>query len=292
MTAPELDHDPVLVSSFDSTKIAVRAMGLEEGPPVLVVNAVGANLAVWRRALVDIARTRPIVTWDHRGLHSSGPPESDRLDARAHAEDALAALDHLGHDEFAIVSWSNGSRIALEIAHRSPDRCRSLVLVNGGHGHALNRALRLEPASLLPIVASVAKYFAGPVGGALRRLVARPELAGLIRQSGMVGPTADTAALIELLRGIAECDQQVLLHTFQEVVGDSALELLSEITVPSLLIAGDRDQFVSRGLVEETARGLGGAPVIVYEGATHYLPIEFPTRLSDDLRDFLDQTRG
>jgi len=285
-----LDHDPILVGSFDGTKIAVRAMGRGAGIPLLVVNAIGANLAVWRRALIDVARDRPIVAWDHRGLHASGPPVSDRLDARAHTEDAIAALDHLGHEEFAAVSWSNGSRIALEIAHRAPERCRCLVLVSGGYGHPLGRALRFELASILPVAASVGKYFGDALGGALRRLVARPELAGMIRQSGMVGATADTAALIELLRAFADCDQKILLHSFQEVVGDSGIDLMREITVPSLLIAGDRDQFVSPSLIEETARGLGGAPVILYEGATHYLPIEFPARLSDDLRRFLDET--
>jgi pimeloyl-ACP methyl ester carboxylesterase len=230
------------------------------------------------------------VAWDHRGLHASGPPASDRLDASAHAEDAFSVLDHLGHDEFVAVSWSNGSRIALEIAHRSPERCRALILVSGGYGHPLGRALRFELASILPVAASVAKYFGDAVGGALRRLVARPELAGMIRQSGMVGATADTTAIIELLRGIADCDQKVLLHSFQEVVGDSAIDLLQEITVPSFLISGERDQFVSRALIEETARGLGGAPVVIYEGATHYLPIEFPARLSDDLRKVLEAT--
>lgn len=292
MIEAELEHEVVLVESFDGTKIAARAMGAGEGMPLLVVNAVGANLAIWRRALIDVARVRPVVTWDHRGLYSSGPPVSDRMDARAHAEDALAVMDHLGHEGFALVSWSNGSRIALEIAYDNPDRCRSLLLVSGGHGHPMTRSLKLEVASLLPVVASVAKYFGPAVGAALRRLLGRPELTGLIRQSGLVGATADTTALIELLRGIAECDQSIFLRSFQEVVGDSAIDLLGDITVPAMLIGGDHDQFVSRSLLEETACGLGGAPVVIYEGATHYLPIEFPARLSNDLRSFLDASGG
>lgn len=292
MTHPGIERDPILVESFDGTEIAVRCMGAEQGTPLLVVNAVGANLAVWNRALVDVVRTRPVIAWDQRGLYDSGPPVTDRLDPPAHAEDAIAALDHLGFDDFAVVSWSNGSRIALEIAHRCPERCRSLVLVSGGHGHPVRRALRMEPSSLLPVAASVAKHFGDALGAGLRRLVARPELAGLIRQSGLVGPTADMRALVALLHGIAGCDQRVLLASFEEVAGNSAMELLHEITVPALLIGGERDQFVSRALLEETARGLGGAPLLMYEGATHYLPIEFPARLSEDLRGFLQDAHS
>lgn len=291
MTDPSLAHEPVLVGSFDGTEIAVRVMGDGDGVPLLVANGIGANLAIWKRALIDVVRQRPVVTWDHRGLLSSLPPASDRLDPGAQAEDAIAAMDHLGFEQFALVSWSNGSRVALEIAHRYPEMTRCLILLNGGYGHPASRALRLELGSLFPLVASVGKYFGEFFGGALRRLVARPDITGFIRQSGMVAATADTPALIELLRGIAECDQRLFLETFQQVAGDSAYELLSEITTPALLIAGDHDRFVSRSLIEETARGLG-AKTIYYEGATHYLPIEFPARLSDDIREFLGSTLG
>ena len=39
--------------------------------------------------------------------------------------------------------------------------------------------------------------------------------------------------------------------------------------------------------MEETAAAIPGARLEVYERATHYLPIEYPARLSDDLGSFL-----
>ncbi|HEX2196319.1 MAG TPA: alpha/beta fold hydrolase, partial [Actinomycetota bacterium] len=96
MRGPHLDHEVELVRSFDGTMLAVRAMGVGDAPPLLVANGIGANLAVWRRALYDLAAERAVVTWDHRGLFESRPPASDRLDAAAHAEDAIAAADHAG----------------------------------------------------------------------------------------------------------------------------------------------------------------------------------------------------
>ena len=287
MTLAGLDHEPEIVRSFDGTTISVMRLGEGDGTPLLVANAVGANLAAWRKSLVDVARRRPIIMWDHRGLFGSGPAQSERIDPGAHAEDAIAALDHHGVDRFALASWSNGTRIAIEIAARYPEKVAALVLVSGASGHPPGRLLRLEIASAIPILASVAKYFAGPLAARFQRLVARPEITGMIRQSGMVGATADTPALVDLLRGMAECDLRTLLASFEAVIGDSGAELLGQIQAPTLMIVGERDQFTSDGIVEETARAIPECKVIRYEGATHYLPLEYPARLSQDLRDFL-----
>lgn len=284
-----LDHEPELIESFDGTAIAVTRLGDGGGVPLLVANAVGATSAAWREALVDIVRGRPIITWDHRGLLSSGPPASQRIDPGAHAEDAMAALDHHDVDNFALVSWSNGTRIAIEIAARYPERVQALVLVSGGSGHPASGLLRLEIASAIPVIASVAKYFAGPLASRLQKLVARPEIAGLVRQSGMVGATADTPALVDLLKGMTQSDLKTLLATLEAVVGSNGADLLSQIQSPTLMIVGDRDQFTTGRMVEEVARSIPNCRVIHYEGATHYLPLEFPARLSNDLRDFLTE---
>jgi 3-oxoadipate enol-lactonase len=279
--------DPELVPSFDSTVLAVRRSGEGEGMPLLVVPAIGATMVAWRRALVDVGRERQVISWDLRGLHESAPPESDRIDAGAHAEDAIAALEHFGVERFLLAAWSSGSRIALEIAHRYPERVASLAIVSGGFGHSPGRFVRyFEAQSVLPVLASAAKHFSYPLQLALHALAARPEIGGIIRQSGMIAAPADTTALVELLRGVAECDLRTLLNVFEEVVGDDASALLPTIEAPTLLVVGERDQFTPRRMIEKMERAIPGARLEVYDHATHYLPIEYPARLGDDLRRF------
>lgn len=288
MTLAGLEHEPESIKSFDGTVLAVRRMGQGDATPLLVVNPIGANVAAWRATFVDVARERPIITWDHRGLYQSGPPASDRLDAGAHAEDALAGVDHHIVDRFAVVSWSSGTRIALEIAHRYPERVTALVLVCGGYGYNVTNAARyFEPAALLPLLAGAGKHFSALLEGPLDGLMARPELAGLIRQSGLLAASADTEALVGILRGMATCDLRLLLATYEKVAGDAAPQLLSSIEAPTLLIAGERDQFTARRTTEQMATAIPDARVETYERATHFLPIEYPARLSDDLRAFL-----
>ena len=280
-------EDPQIVSSFDSTLLAVRRSGEGEGTPLLAIPAIGATMVAWAPALVDVGRERPVVSWDLRGLHDSGPPASDRLDAGAHAEDAIAALEHFDVDRFLLAAWSSGSRIALEIVHRYPERVAALAIVSGGSGHSLGRLVRyLEAQSALPLLASAAKHFSYPLQLALQALAGRPEIGGIIRQSGMIAATADTSALVALLRGVAECDLKILLNVFEEVAGDDGSQLLPTIEAETLLVVGERDQFTPRRMMEQMARSIPRARLEVYERATHYLPIEYPARLGDELRRF------
>lgn len=292
MTPPMLisDAEGDVIRSFDGTLLALRLTGDGDRTPVLVCNAIGANLAPWRRVLVDIERERKVVAWDLRGLLGSGPPASDRLEAGAHAEDAIAALDHFGIEDVALLSWSNGSRIALEIAERYPDRVKALVLVCGGFGNPFGRFLRyLELPSILPLVAGVGKHFGASLQAPFRAFASRPEIAGLISQSGMVGPTADNRQLVELLQGIASCDLRTLMAIYEAVVSDGAPEITATIKAPALLVAGERDVFTPLRMQREMTEAMVDARLEIYEGATHYLPIEYPARLSNDMRRFLDE---
>lgn len=279
-----------VIRSFDGTLLATRRSGLDGATPLLICNAVGANDAVWRRVLVDVERERPVVSWDQRGLLGSGPPATDRLDPGAQAEDALAVASHHGLEAFAVVSWSNGSRVALELATRYPERVKALVIINGGFGHPFGRLLRhLEVASVFPSLAGVAKHFGAALQGPLRALTSRPELVGVIRQSGLVGATADGALLVELVRGIASCDLKTFFSTYEAIAGDSAPELASRVEAPTLLIAGDRDAFTPLSMVVEMHAAMRQAELKVYERAGHYLPLEYPAKLSHDIRAFLTE---
>lgn len=289
MIGPQSEPGAELVRSLDGTFVAARAVSEgDDALPLVVANAVGADLSVWRRALTDVARERLVVTWDHRGLGESGAPAGNRLDPESHADDALAVMDHFEIDRAAVIAWSNGGRIALELAASSPHRVAGLVLVCAGYGQPLERFARnLEPSALLPTLARAARLAAPLLEPAYRAAVARPELAGIIRQTRLISPSGDADALASLLRSIARSNLRRLLASYEQLAGRDENGLLARVTAPALLIAGGRDPVTTLDMMREVAEGLPTARLEVYSAATHLLPLELPGRLSDDVRPFL-----
>lgn len=284
-----LEHDPSPTRSPDGTLIATRIMGSGDGLPLLISNGIGAGMSMWRKAIQSHSEERRIVTWDHRGCFDSGLPARDRVDARAHAEDAVAALDHAGIERCVVAAWSSGGRIAIELAHWYPERVAGLALVCATYGRSLTRLLRLELGPLLPRIAALARPISVPLQGVLDRFVARPEIAGLIRQSGLIASSADTAALVELLQGLTRSDVRQLLSSYSAVSGDPARKLLARIHATTWVIAGENDRLAPPRVMEEMVELLPSGRLIVYSGATHFLPIEFPALLEMDLRALCDE---
>jgi pimeloyl-ACP methyl ester carboxylesterase len=276
--------DTTLIESFDGTTIAVHRWEGTGGTPMLVVNAIGPDLSAWRPVIADARREREVVSWDLRGLHGSGPPISERLDAAAHSEDAMAVLESAGIEEFVIAAWSTGTHVAVEIARNHPERVRGMVLACGGFGTGLLGLLRhLEIAPLFPLGAAIGKHFASSLEGPLRAFVARPEIAGVVRQSGVIGPAADVNSIVALVQSFAACDLRTLLTIYERVVGDRDPRVLSEVQAPTLLIGGNRDRFATRRMREEMLRRLPSGEIVVYEKASHFLPLEYPNRLAADI---------
>ena len=107
----------------------------------------------------------------------------------------------------------------------------------------------------------------------------------------------DTRLALELTRHTPTTSPPVASRAFaylyvtayEAVAGDSAEELLGQIEVRTLLIAGERDQFTPRRIMELMEARIPAAQLKVYERATHYLPMEFPSRLAADMRDFMNE---
>lgn len=283
-----LPFDSVMVKSPDGTLIAGRKTGDGPGIPLLVANAVGANLAVWESTIAELSEERPVITWDLRGTFESGLPATG-VTASDHTMDALAVIKEFGIERFHLAAWSSGGRVALQIAGDHPERVVSLSMICAGYGHSLGALTRLEFAAVLPRLASIARVASGPIHGVLRNLVARPEVAGLVRQSGLIGGSADTGAFVEYLKGLASIDPRLLFQTYHAVSGDAAPTLLREVIAPTLVIAGESDQFTSKTVTTEMLAKIPDARLEVYEDSTHYLPLEHPGKLAYDLGRFFKE---
>ncbi len=250
--------------------------GIEQGNglPVVFLHAGVCDHRMWLSQIEDLDENIHAIAYDRRGFGQtvSENVEFDEL------EDLSAVLDHFDIRAAVLVGCSMGGGLAIDYAIAYPDRVAGMVLV----GSALTGAPDFElPEELNPVLQ--AEELARESGDLdmLNKVQAHEWLDGPAQQSGSVGGA--TRALFLDMNNIA-LHKPALDH---EIVPPSAIEKLSKVSQPALLICGDYDfpDIVEnhRILEEELVNSVS----IIIEGTAHLPNMERPDLFNPFLSEFL-----
>ena len=105
---------------------SVRVAVAGEGPPLLLLNGIGANIEMWEPAARRLPGRR-LVMLDVPGTGGS-PALRAGLRMSGYARLVTAVLDALGHDRVDVLGYSWGGALAQQLAHQAPARVQNLVL--------------------------------------------------------------------------------------------------------------------------------------------------------------------
>ena len=273
----------------DGTRLTAWRNGTVDGAPVLVCNGMGVPPEAWPRLLADDCEYS-VAGWNHRGaLGSDRPADPTRIDITDHADDAVALMDALGWDKAVVVAWSLGVNVAFELAAQHPDRVAGLLSVAGVPGGTFDTlfAPQLVPRPLRkPMGVSVAR--AGRALGGQLNFLARTVPTGRpfaewLRHTGFILPFADPA---DISAWASSMKQQDFRWYFELALALSRHDYVdpSFVKCPVTIVSGAIDMLTSQSDVLKYAEQIPHAEVHSLPG-THCLPLEFPDRIMDMLRD-------
>lgn len=213
--------------AFKGLRLFVREQG--EGRPLLLVNGLGANVQMWAVAQTRLSQVARTIAFDAPGTGRSRlAPVPLPLPVLAKAMGRL--LDELGHDQVDVAGYSLGGVIAQQFARTMPDRVRRMALV----GTACGWGMAPPEPEPLALISSPLRYFSKRVYRATNHIVdggdrfrdpALKEAQAIARRAAPPNPI-----------GYA---QQFLQGTTW-----SSLHWGATVTVPTLVIAGQRDRLV------------------------------------------------
>ena len=161
-----------------------------------------------------------------------------------------------------VLGVSTGGSIAQHFAADHPDLVRRLVLHSTAHtlGQA-GRAFQLHIAELAR-QRHWRKVFTAMFG-----FVLLPP-AGIKREVGRLALWI-AGFVLALIPGMVPKDPSDMVITLEAEDKHHFKDRLSEITTPTLVVAGDKDPVYSATLVRETAEGIPHARLILYPGMGH-----------------------
>ncbi|AUX48612.1 hypothetical protein SOCE26_101510 [Sorangium cellulosum] len=244
---------------------------------------------IWKYLWDDLARTVNVAHWNYRGHgRSSLPVDPEAIDLRDHASDLAAVREAIGGGPVVLFGHSMGCQVALEHLRTHRENVRGLVLICGSSGRITHHFKGTGVlAQLLPrLIAQVDAY--PHIARALWSRVPAPMALRLALLAREVDASAVTPAdLLPYMRHMVDIDFSMFLHMLRSAGEHSAADLLPQIDVPALVIAGDRDTFTPPRLAEEMAAALPRGELMMVSGGTHIVPLERKKMVIERVEQFL-----
>ncbi len=249
----------------------VEVSGPVDAPPLLVLPGWGSSAAVMRGAVAAIVDAWRVHSLDLPGHGRTpapptawGVPEFAQLVAHYVREQNLDPLPVLGH--------SNGGRIALHMAS-DPETA-----------NLFTRLALVSPSGVTPprgLGYYMRRAWAGLLKAPFRLL---PD--GPLRQRGL--RWVRTTVYWRLLSSTDYRQAgDAMRETFVKTVNHHLDHRLGDISVPVLVIWGDRDTAVVRREVDTMVEKIPDAGLVVLPGAGHYGFIDAPAAYAAAVRSFL-----
>jgi pimeloyl-ACP methyl ester carboxylesterase len=282
LSAP-VNHNTASTLSVKAAGIdfAYRRFGRPAAVPLVLLQHFRGNLDNWDPALTDaLATGREVILVDYPGVGSStGAPGTTIAET---ARQTIAFVTALGLDRIDLLGFSIGGFVAQEIALIRPTLVRRLVLAATGpkgapgmHGWRddIGDAARGEskPENLLYIMFAHTGTSQSKGNEFLGRF--------LQRQDGRDAPTTDAAR-----------DAQYDAIVEWGIPDHSALQRLTGIQCPTMVIQGDDDLMIPTKLSHLMAGLIPDAQIRIYPDAGHGFLFQYPAEVGAEVTRFLGET--
>ena len=239
------------------------------GPPLLLVHGTGGYADPWGPVLDGLAGSFRVIAYDRRGFGRS--PYDGKVRFADHSRDAAALLDALDASPAAILGWSGGGVVALDLAASAPERVTELFLAEpalrlSSHPSRTSLAMQLRSSAQ-----RLLRRDAGAAAQTMYRWASRRSTGGNtfeeLPQAWQDQMTAHGSSTVR------EMDQ--LLRPYPSRAA------LRSITCPVTVIKGSLSDPVFAEAAALVARLLPQSRLITLPGAAHFLHIDQPALFVD-----------
>ena len=223
------------------------------GKPVILLHGGLANANYWGNQIPVLARQYEVIVADSRGhgrsTRTAAPYSYDLM-----ASDVVGLMDYLHISKAAIVGWSDGGILALDLALHHPDRLTRVFAF----------AANYDPSGVKDDVLQNPTFaaFVTRAGTEYKRLSHTPnEYHAFVAQITKMWDTQPHWTKAQL----------------------------QSIRVPVLIADGDHDEAIKREHTEAMAALIPGAGLLIQPNVSHFSFLQDPDQFNEDVLRFLNQ---
>jgi 3-oxoadipate enol-lactonase len=244
-----------------------------QGYPLVFVHGGLADSRVWDGQFSSFADHFKVIRYDARGFGKSERPKNPFYPF----QDLKALLDYLDVKKAFLLGLSNGGAISIDFTLEYPERVKALILAGPSvHGFSYSDEFLLKGLELFTVALKKGAeqatkiLFEDPFWDyalpSLRNIKARNKMRIMAREFFQ-----------------AFCWDPNLM----KAAAPPAIERISGINVPTLLIAGGDDHQENINAVEKLESEIRGAERVNLAGACHMMNLEYPQKFNMVVHKFL-----
>ncbi len=277
--------------SFDGTRICYRSFGKGE-PAIVCCNGLGVGTFFWAHLERFFRTKHRVITWDYRG---HGPSELKKnpktYNLQALIQDCKAVLNALEVKQAIFVGHSLGAQLLLEMYRHWPKRFAGLILCFGTYGHPMDHFYNTRLSRyLFELCYRLGTRFPSQSNFISQLLLDNPLsfwMGGLLKimNTGMM-KKEDSDRYIKHLLKVDPLFFTMLLKSLQ---GHSAEDILKKIRTPTLILAGEMDQFTPNWISKKMHRLILDSELLLMHNATHAGLAEQPDLINLRIEKFLNE---
>lgn len=238
-----------------------------EGIPVIFIHGFPFDHTIWNPMVPILKDKMRMILPDLRGFGRSPVPDGVYT-MRLMAEDILGLLNLLKIDRAVLVGHSMGGYVSLAFTHAYPNRVAGLALLSSQAAADTPEKRQGRYQTAEEITRRGTKVVAEKMA---TKLTNRPELASQLEKSIM---KTRAKGLIGALKGMAE--------------RQDALNWLSDICVPTVVIAGEADAFISMERNQTMAQLIGKGWLVKLPEVGHMAMLEAPQQTAEAILQVID----
>ncbi len=278
------------LTTDDGTRIWYGTVGT--GPPLVLCDGLACDGFIWPYIIDHFVEDFTLVRWHYRGHGASDVPDANtQVTLDQFCSDLEVLLDTLSIDRAILAGHSMGVQVILAFMGHRPERVAALVPICGSYKRPLDtfhgsdlllRALPYLQSTLqaAPEIIQTAWKTLLPHQFWYQFAVQAAEVNGrLLRQKDFL-PYLDHAA---------EMDLHFFLGLLSALSRHSTEDLLADIDVPTLVIAGENDTFTPLFRSTEMAELISTSDLVIVPGGTHVAPLELPDLITAAMDKFFDE---
>ena len=248
-----------------------------EGQPFVMIHAGVADNRQWNNEFAHFAKRFRVLRYDLRCYGKSEPVEGEF----SHLQDLGTLLDYLHLDgPFILMGCSMGGGLAMDFALTQPSRVKALIMVDAGPS-----GLELDVPTPAIFEEAEKAYNAGDLD----------RVAEIETQIWFDGMGRTPAQVNQVMRQLAyEMNRTALSHDAKRLgkrLPDTevpAVERLSELDMPVLVIVGAHDTPYMLAAADYMTEKIPSAQKVIIEDAAHLPNMDQPSQFQHVVTKFLD----